>query len=107
VRTRARPAGEPNAPIETDAPDCMSTPHREGATNERELNGSAHILLTVIDPPGIPFWERLCHFLEMKTLPAGDRDRPVAKAVATFRRADSRISDFSILKCASFRRFGD
>lgn len=34
-----------------------------------ELNGIAHIQLTVNDPQkGLPFWERLCHFLEMKTL---------------------------------------
>ena len=34
-----------------------------------EVNGIAHIQLTVGDPERcIPFWERLCHFLEMKTL---------------------------------------
>jgi catechol 2,3-dioxygenase-like lactoylglutathione lyase family enzyme len=34
-----------------------------------ELNGIAHIQLTVNDPArGIPFWEKLCHFLEMRTL---------------------------------------
>ncbi len=34
-----------------------------------ELNGIAHIQLTVNDPArGLPFWEKLCHFLEMKTL---------------------------------------
>lgn len=34
-----------------------------------ELNGIAHIQLTVNDPQQcIPFWEKLCHFLEMKTL---------------------------------------
>lgn len=33
------------------------------------VNGIAHIQLTVTDPARcIPFWERLCHFLEMKTL---------------------------------------
>jgi catechol 2,3-dioxygenase-like lactoylglutathione lyase family enzyme len=37
-----------------------------------ELNGVAHVQLTVIDPKGIPFWEKLCHFLEMKTLIKGD-----------------------------------
>ena len=38
-----------------------------------------------------------------------DRDarRPVAKGVATFRRADLQISYFSILKSASSRRFRD
>jgi len=34
-----------------------------------ELNGIAHIQLTVNDPERcIPFWESLCQFLEMKTL---------------------------------------
>jgi len=38
-----------------------------------ELNGIAHIQLTVNDPRrGIPFWERLCHFLGMQTLVRGD-----------------------------------
>ncbi|MEN8184887.1 MAG: VOC family protein, partial [Myxococcota bacterium] len=33
------------------------------------MNGIAHIQLTVRDPDRcIPFWEELCHFLEMKTL---------------------------------------
>ncbi len=33
------------------------------------VNGIAHIQLTVIDPYRcVPFWEKLCHFLEMKTL---------------------------------------
>lgn len=33
------------------------------------VNGIAHIQLTVNDPERcIPFWEKLCHFLEMKTL---------------------------------------
>ncbi len=33
------------------------------------VNGIAHIQLTVNDPERcIPFWERLCHFLAMKTL---------------------------------------
>jgi catechol 2,3-dioxygenase-like lactoylglutathione lyase family enzyme len=37
-----------------------------------ELNGIAHIQLTVNDPERcVPFWERLCHFLEMKTLVKG------------------------------------
>ena len=37
-----------------------------------ELNGIAHIQLTVDDPERcVPFWERLCHFLEMKTLIRG------------------------------------
>ena len=34
-----------------------------------EVNGIAHIQLTVNDPERcLPFWERLCHFLGMKTL---------------------------------------
>jgi len=34
-----------------------------------EVNGIAHVQLTVTDPDRcIPFWEKLCHFLEMKTL---------------------------------------
>jgi len=38
-----------------------------------ELNGIAHIQLSVNDPDRcIPFWEKLCHFLEMKTLIKGD-----------------------------------
>ena len=37
-----------------------------------ELNGIAHIQLTVVDSERcIPFWEQLCHFLEMKTLIRG------------------------------------
>ncbi|HUI26479.1 MAG TPA: VOC family protein [Candidatus Kryptonia bacterium] len=38
-----------------------------------EVNGIAHIQLTVNDPQRcLPFWEQLCHFLEMKTLIKGD-----------------------------------
>lgn len=38
-----------------------------------ELNGIAHIQLTVTDPERcVPFWEKLCHFFEMKTLIKGD-----------------------------------
>ncbi len=38
-----------------------------------EVNGIAHIQLTVRDPDAcLPFWEKLCHFLEMKTLIKGD-----------------------------------
>lgn len=38
-----------------------------------EVNGIAHIQLTVSDPDRcVPFWERLCHFLEMKTLIKGE-----------------------------------
>ncbi len=38
-----------------------------------ELNGIAHIQLTVKDPDRcLPFWEKLCHFLEMKTLIKGE-----------------------------------
>jgi len=38
-----------------------------------EVNGIAHIQLTVRNPErGIPFWEELCHFLQMKTLIKSD-----------------------------------
>ena len=38
-----------------------------------DLNGIAHIQLTVNDPGRcIPFWERLCHFFGMQTLIKGD-----------------------------------
>jgi catechol 2,3-dioxygenase-like lactoylglutathione lyase family enzyme len=38
-----------------------------------EMNGIAHIQLTVKDPDScVPFWEKLCHFLEMKTLIKGE-----------------------------------
>ena len=34
-----------------------------------EVNGIAHIQMTVNDiDSSMPFWEKLCHFLEMKTL---------------------------------------
>ena len=37
------------------------------------INGIAHIQLTVNDPEKcVPFWERFCHFLEMKTLIRGE-----------------------------------
>ncbi|NIO40639.1 MAG: VOC family protein [Burkholderiales bacterium] len=32
------------------------------------VNGIAHIQLTINKTEGLEFWERLCHFLEMKTL---------------------------------------
>jgi catechol 2,3-dioxygenase-like lactoylglutathione lyase family enzyme len=38
-----------------------------------EVNGIAHIQLTVADADrSLEFWERLCHFLEMKTLIRGE-----------------------------------
>ena len=37
-----------------------------------EVNGIAHIQLTVSKPESLNFWEKLCHFLEMKTLIRGD-----------------------------------
>jgi catechol 2,3-dioxygenase-like lactoylglutathione lyase family enzyme len=38
-----------------------------------EVNGIAHIQLTVNDPHRcLPFWEGLCHFLEMETLIKGE-----------------------------------
>jgi catechol 2,3-dioxygenase-like lactoylglutathione lyase family enzyme len=37
------------------------------------MNGIAHIQLTVSDPDRcLPFWEKLCHFLEMETLIKGE-----------------------------------
>ncbi|HXH29071.1 MAG TPA: VOC family protein [Candidatus Polarisedimenticolia bacterium] len=37
------------------------------------VNGIAHIQLTVNDPERcLPWWEKLCHFLEMKTLIKGE-----------------------------------
>ena len=33
-----------------------------------EVNGIAHIQLTVNNPDSLEFWEQFCHFLEMKTL---------------------------------------
>ena len=37
------------------------------------MNSIAHIQLTVNDPDRcLPFWEKLCHFLEMKTLIKGE-----------------------------------
>jgi catechol 2,3-dioxygenase-like lactoylglutathione lyase family enzyme len=37
-----------------------------------EVNGIAHIQLTVRDAACIPFWERLCHFLGMQSLITAD-----------------------------------
>jgi len=37
-----------------------------------EVNGIAHIQLTVNKPESLEFWEQLCHFLEMKTLIRSD-----------------------------------
>jgi len=37
-----------------------------------EVNGIAHIQLSVAKPESIPFWESLCNFLEMKTLLRND-----------------------------------
>ena len=37
------------------------------------VNGIAHIQLTVNDPARcLPFWEKLCHFLDMRTLVKGE-----------------------------------
>ena len=37
------------------------------------INGIAHIQLTVNDPDRcVPWWEKLCHFLDMKTLMRAD-----------------------------------
>jgi len=40
-----------------------------------EVNGIAHIQLNVNKAESLLFWERLCHFLEMKTLISGDEVR--------------------------------
>ncbi|MCZ6502331.1 MAG: VOC family protein [Gammaproteobacteria bacterium] len=38
-----------------------------------EVNGIAHIQLTVSNPDQcLPYWEKLCHFLDMKTLIKND-----------------------------------
>ncbi len=37
-----------------------------------ELNGIAHIQLTVRDAVCVTFWEKLCHFFDMKTLIKAD-----------------------------------
>ena len=37
-----------------------------------EVNGIAHIQLTVNQSRSLDFWEQLCHFLEMKTLIRGE-----------------------------------
>ena len=37
-----------------------------------EVNGIAHIQLTVNQSRSLDFWEQLCHFLEMKTLIRSD-----------------------------------
>ena len=38
-----------------------------------EINGIAHIQLTVAEPEtSLPFWERLCHFFNMQTLISGE-----------------------------------
>ena len=38
-----------------------------------QINGIAHIQLTVLDAEKcLPFWERFCHFMGMKTLIKGD-----------------------------------
>lgn len=37
------------------------------------VNGIAHIQITVNNPERcVPFWEKLCHFLEMQTLLRND-----------------------------------
>jgi catechol 2,3-dioxygenase-like lactoylglutathione lyase family enzyme len=44
-----------------------------GGAMSVEINGIAHIQLTVNDPARcIPFWEALCHFMGMKTLIKGE-----------------------------------
>jgi catechol 2,3-dioxygenase-like lactoylglutathione lyase family enzyme len=46
---------------------------QEGSIMTVACNGIAHIQLSVRDPERcLPFWEKLCHFLEMQTLIKGD-----------------------------------
>lgn len=46
---------------------------RQNAPVSIELNGIAHIQLTVNDPERcVPFWEKLCHFVGMQTLIKAD-----------------------------------
>jgi len=73
------------------------------------VNGIAHIQLTVNDPARcLPFWERLCHFLEMQTLIKGEgvlycigsrtgilvRGAPAGKARWTFDQDRSGLHHF-------------
>ena len=73
------------------------------------VNGIAHIQLTVRNPEQcLPFWERLCHFLEMQTLIRNDttiycigsrtgilvRGAPVAKAAREFDQDTSGLHHF-------------
>jgi len=54
-----------------------------------EVNGIAHIQLTVIDPACVPFWEKLCNFLEMRTLIKAD---DIVSAPATSNGLRSRVA---------------
>jgi len=76
------------------------------------VNGIAHIQLTVSDPRRcLPFWERLCHFLEMQTLIKGDdilyciggRTGILVRAAPPERRAESFDQDRSGLHHFCFR----
>jgi catechol 2,3-dioxygenase-like lactoylglutathione lyase family enzyme len=77
-----------------------------------EVNGIAHIQLTVNDPDRcLPFWERLCHFLEMKTLVKGEgvlycigsRTGILVRGAPADKRADSFDQDRSGLHHFCFR----
>jgi catechol 2,3-dioxygenase-like lactoylglutathione lyase family enzyme len=74
-----------------------------------ELNGIAHIQITVNDIDRcLPFWEKLCHFLEMKTLIKNDttlycigsrtgiliREAPEDKKSASFDQDTSGLHHF-------------
>lgn len=63
-----------------------------------EVNGIAHIQLTVRKPESLDFWEKLCHFLEMKTLIKGDDVRYCIGSrtgiMARLAPAQKRDSDF-------------
>ena len=74
-----------------------------------EMNGIAHIQLTVSDPDRcLPWWEKLCHFFEMKTLIKGEgviycigsrtgilvRGAPPAKRSARFDQDSSGLHHF-------------
>ena len=77
-----------------------------------EVNGIAHIQLTVNDPDRcLPFWERLCHFLEMKTLIKGEgviycigsRTGILVRGAPAEKRADTFDQDRSGLHHFCFR----
>jgi hypothetical protein len=60
------------ARLQPPAPLDWTARFSEAAGMGVELNGIAHIQLTAIERASVPFWERLCHFLDMRTLIKGD-----------------------------------